>query len=66
MFHEYVQQLRKTNLTDEKRAEASFKEHQAMVDAIKARKPDEAERLATRHIHKTLENWMARHPDQTA
>ena len=65
MFHEYVQQLRKTNLTDEKRAEESFKEHQAMVDAIKMRKPDEAEQLATCHIQNTLENWTRHHPDQT-
>ena len=63
-FHEYVQQLRKSALTDERRVVESFEEHQAVLDAIKSRKPDEAERLAAYHIQKTVENWTKHHPEQ--
>lgn len=56
-FHEYVQQVRKNALKDEKRAEKSFEEHAAILEAIKKRQPDEAARLATRHIENAVESW---------
>lgn len=56
-FHEYVQQVRKSALQDEKRAKSSFEEHGAILDAIKKGQADAAADLAKQHIDNAVENW---------
>lgn len=58
-FHEYVQQVRKSVLQDEKRAKSSFEEHAAILEAIKSRKADEAADLAKQHIDNAVESWKS-------
>ena len=58
-FHEYVQQVRKPALQDEKRAKSSFEEHAAILEAIKSRKADEAADLAKQHIDNAVESWKS-------
>lgn len=55
-FHQYIQRARKNALTIEARAEQSTKEHEALLNAIRDRNPEEADRLATLHIMKAIEN----------
>ena len=56
VFHQYVQQVRKNALKKESRAEQSTKEHEAVLQAIKAHDSDEADRLATLHILNSIKN----------
>ena len=58
-FHEYVQQVRKSALQDEKRAKSSFEEHAAILEAIKSRKADEAADLAKQHIDNAVDSWKS-------
>lgn len=58
-FHEYVQQVRKSALQDEKRAKSSFEEHAAILEAIKSRKANEAADLAKQHIDNAVESWKS-------
>lgn len=55
-FHHYVQRIRKITLASESRAVNSNKEHSAILEAIKKRNGDEAERLAHEHIMNTIKN----------
>jgi DNA-binding GntR family transcriptional regulator len=55
-FHHYVQRIRKITLASESRAVNSNKEHSAILEAIKNRNSDEAERLAHEHIMNTIKN----------
>lgn len=55
-FHQYVQRVRKSALAKEARAEQSTKEHADIVEAIKAKSPDRADRLATLHIMNVIKN----------
>ncbi len=55
-FHHYLQRVRKVTLTDVKRASDSNKEHMMIVEALKERDADKAERLATQHISSTAQN----------
>ena len=54
-LHEYVQKVRKFVLTDEERAKISFEEHGEILNAIRNRQADEAEKLAVRHMEKAVE-----------
>lgn len=58
-FHEYVQQVRKSALQDEKRAKSSFEEHAAILEAIKKGQADEAADLAKQHIDNAVESWKS-------
>ena len=58
-FHEYVQQVRKSALQDEKRAKSSFEEHGAILDAIKKGQADAAADLAKQHIDNAVESWKS-------
>ncbi len=58
-FHEYVQQVRKSALQNEKRAKSSFEEHAAILEAIKKRQADEAAALAKQHIENAVESWKS-------
>jgi DNA-binding GntR family transcriptional regulator len=55
-FHQYVQRIRKITLASEKRAADSNKEHTAILEAIKQRDGEKAERLAHEHIMNTIKN----------
>ena len=54
-LHEYVQKVRKFVLTDEERAKISFEEHGEILNAIRNKQADEAEKLAVRHMEKAVE-----------
>lgn len=55
-FHHYVQRIRKITLASDDRAMNSNKEHTAILDAIKKRNGEEAEKLAHEHIMNTIKN----------
>lgn len=57
-FHEYVLRVRKKTLSQNKRSEASTKEHRMIMEAIKNKNADEAERLANIHIVNAYENMV--------
>jgi DNA-binding GntR family transcriptional regulator len=57
-FHQYVQRVRKRTLSTIDRSLASNNEHSKILEAIKARNPEEAERLATVHIHNAYKNMV--------
>ena len=55
-YHQYVHSLRKITLSDPERAANSNVEHQAMLEAIRKRDADLAEKLAHEHIIRTISN----------
>lgn len=55
-FHHYVERIRKITLSHPIRATKSSKEHAAILDAIKKRDGDLAEKLAHEHIINTIQN----------
>ncbi|MBP5659914.1 MAG: GntR family transcriptional regulator [Lachnospiraceae bacterium] len=57
-FHQYVQRVRKKTLSTTERGIASNHEHQMIMEAIKAKNPEEAERLATVHINNAYKNMV--------
>jgi DNA-binding GntR family transcriptional regulator len=57
-FHQYVQRVRKKTLSTTERGIASNEEHQRIMEAIKNKNPEEADRLATLHIHNAYENML--------
>ena len=57
-FHQYVQRVRKKTLSTTERGIASNHEHQMIMEAIKAKNPSEAERLATVHINNAYKNMV--------
>ena len=58
-FHHYVQRVRKISLGSKKRALESNKEHEMIVDAMKAGDAEKAEALANQHIMNTIANLEA-------
>ena len=57
-FHQYVQRVRKKTLSTTERGIASNLEHQKIMEAIKAKNPEDAERLATVHINNAYKNMV--------
>lgn len=55
-FHHYVERVRRISLADEERAADSNREHTAILEAIRARDGELAERLAHEHIIRTIDN----------
>ncbi len=55
-FHKYVQMARKTSVTHQERAEKSIAEHKEILQAIKDKDADRAERLANEHIMNVINN----------
>lgn len=55
-FHHYVKQARFTSMKTRNRAEESVREHKAILEAIKNRDADQAEKLANEHIWHVIEN----------
>ena len=57
-FHQYVIRIRKKTLSTKERGIASNEEHRQIMEAIRAGKPEEAERLATCHMNNAYENMV--------
>lgn len=57
-FHQYVIRIRKKTLSTRERGIASNEEHRLIMEAIKAGNPQEAERLATRHMINAYDNMV--------
>lgn len=57
-FHEYVMRIRKKTLSTKERGIASNEEHRQIMEAIKAKNADEAERLANLHMNNAYENMV--------
>lgn len=55
-FHKYVQMARILSVGSTDRAEKSIEEHRAILEAIKKKDEDQAERLANAHVMKAMEN----------
>lgn len=57
-FHQYVQRVRKRTLSTVDRSLASNHEHQMIMEAIKNKNHEEAERCATYHINNAYKNMV--------
>ena len=57
-FHEYVLRVRRKTLSQNKRSTASTHEHRMIMEAIKSKNADEAERLANMHIVNAYDNMV--------
>ena len=55
-FHKYVRMARKASVADPERAEKSIEEHKNILQAIKSRNADEAEKLANIHMMNVMKN----------
>ena len=55
-FHQYVIRIRRKTLSTKERGMASNEEHKAIMEAIKAKDPEEAERRANLHITNAYKN----------
>lgn len=55
-FHKYVQMARRMSVRTKDRAEKSVEEHRGILDAMKSRDGDLAEKLANQHIMNVMEN----------
>lgn len=59
-FHQYVESVRKQTLSRSERACAAIEEHKAILEAIKNRDEELAEKLSNEHIIATMENLRKR------
>ena len=57
-FHHYVMRIRKKTLSTKERGIASNEEHRQIMEAIKAKNPDEAQRLANMHMNNAYDNMV--------
>ena len=55
-FHQYLERIRKESLKREERALQSNEEHRAILEVVRQRNGDLAEKLAHKHIIQTIEN----------
>ena len=55
-FHKYVQMARKLSVKKKERAEKSIAEHRDILEAIRNKDADLAEKLANQHIMNVMEN----------
>ena len=55
-FHHYVQRVRKTSLSAPERAEKSIAEHKAILEALRNKDSDAAQRLTNIHVENTSRN----------
>lgn len=65
-FHTYIRLVRKSSLHDRTRAHDAFQEHEAIMKAIKEKRHDDADHLATEHIAKAFNNWKSKMEAATA
>ncbi len=59
-FHQYVESVRKQTLSRSERACAAIEEHKSILEAIKNRDEELAEKLSNEHILTTMENLRLR------
>ncbi len=57
-FHQYVIRIRRKTLSIKERGLASNEEHRQIMEAIRDGNPEEAERLATRHMINAYDNMV--------
>lgn len=57
-FHHYVERIRKITLANESRASQAIKEHTDILEALKERNGDLAEKLAHEHMKNSIHNIM--------
>ncbi len=57
-FHEYVLRVRKKTLSNANRGPKSNEEHEQIMEAIKAKDADKAEKLANMHMINAYENMV--------
>ena len=57
-FHQYAMRIRKKTLSTKERGIASNEEHRQIMEAIKAKNPDEAQRLANMHMNNAYDNMV--------
>jgi DNA-binding GntR family transcriptional regulator len=57
-FHEYVLRVRKQTLSNVNRGPQSNEEHEQIMEAIKAKDADKAEKLANMHMINAYENMV--------
>lgn len=57
-FHQYVLQVRKKNLASMQRGKASNHEHKLIMEAIKEKDADKAEKLANAHMINAYQNMI--------
>ncbi len=57
-FHQYVMRVRRKTLSTKERGIASNEEHKLIMEAIKAKNADEAERLANMHMNNAYDNMV--------
>lgn len=57
-FHEYVLRVRKKTLSNVNRGPKSNEEHELLMEAIKAKDADKAEKLANMHMINAYENMV--------
>jgi len=57
-FHEYVLRVRKKTLSNANRGPKSNEEHEMIMEAIRAKDADRAEKLANMHMLNAYENMM--------
>jgi DNA-binding GntR family transcriptional regulator len=55
-YHHYVERVRKNTLSSKDRAAEAAKEHKAILDAVRTKEEDLAEKLANEHIYRSLDN----------
>jgi len=55
-FHDYVKNVRRVTIASQTRSVKSTEEHRAIFEAIRAKNPDKAEKLAKQHIKRTIES----------
>ena len=57
-FPQYVMRIGKKTLSTKERGIASNEEHRQIMEAIKAKNPDEAQRLANMHMNNAYDNMV--------
>lgn len=55
-YHQYVQRIRRRSLQRQQRAKQSTQEHEAILQAIKDKDEQRADKLATEHILNVIQN----------
>lgn len=58
-YHQYVERVRKNTLSSKERSSQAVDEHEAILNALKKKDLDAAEKLANDHINKSLDNIKA-------
>ena len=55
-YHHYVERVRKNTLSSQERASMAGREHKAILQSVKDKDEEKAERLANEHIFKSIAN----------